>query len=231
MAYHIREPILHPTPILSLRPTQMTLGMREVEEKRNAWRAFDHKKLGDFLNSHMVPVILGPNKKPYLTDHHHLARALHDNGVESVFTTVIADLQRLDEEAFWTVLDFHAWTHPYDRKGRRRSYSELPKTIADMTDDPFRSLAGELRRLGGFAKDSSPFAEFLWADFLRRRIKTKAVEKDFEAALARALELSIRDEANYLPGWCAAHPSSAATRGDKIEPDPPARAPKPGGAG
>ena len=36
-----REPILHPIPILSLRPTQMTVGMREVKEKRKRWR--EHK--------------------------------------------------------------------------------------------------------------------------------------------------------------------------------------------
>jgi hypothetical protein len=215
MSGHIREPILHPTPILSLRPTQITLGMREVEEKRKAWRAFDPEKLDEFLNAHMVPVILGPNEKPYLTDHHHLARALLDNGVESVFTTVIADYRRLDVDAFWTVLDFHAWTHPYDRKGRRRPYSDLPKTVADMTDDPYRSLAGELRRSGGFAKDATPFSEFLWADFLRRRIKPKAVEKDFDSSLAQALELSIGEEANYLPGWCAAHPIGARPRRDE----------------
>jgi len=222
MTYHMREPILHPTPILSLRPTQITLGMREVEEKRKAWRAFDPKKLNEFLDSHMVPVILGPGKQPYLTDHHHLARALHDNGVKSVFTTVIADLRQLDEDSFWTVLDFHAWTHPYDGKGRRRDYSELPKTVAEMTDDPFRSLAGELRRLGGFAKDSTPFSEFLWADFLRRRIKRRAAEKDFDVSLARALELSMSGEASYLPGWCAAHPLSAKTRGKKTDAATPA---------
>src|SRR3978361_2198233 len=33
-----REPILQPIPILSLRPTQMTVGMREVKEKRKRWR-------------------------------------------------------------------------------------------------------------------------------------------------------------------------------------------------
>ena len=27
-----RDPILHPVPILSLRPTQMTVGLREVKE-------------------------------------------------------------------------------------------------------------------------------------------------------------------------------------------------------
>lgn len=226
MTYPVREPILRPTPILSLRPTQITLGMREVEEKRKAWRAFDPKRLNDFLDSHMVPVIVGPGERLYLTDHHHLARALHDNGVKSVFTTVIADLRQLDEDSFWTVLDFRAWTHPYDGKGRRRAYSELPKTVADMADDPFRSLAGELRRLGGFAKDSTPFSEFLWADFLRRRIKRKAVEREFGASLARALELSKSDEANYLPGWCAAHPINAQNRVKKTGADTPAGPPK-----
>jgi hypothetical protein len=226
MTYHMREPILHPTPILSLRPTQMTLGMREVEEKRKAWRDFDPKKLNNFLGSHMVPVILGPDKQAYLTDHHHLARALHDNGVKSVFTTVIADLHQLDEDAFWTVLDFRAWTHPYDGKGRRRDYSELPKTIAGMKDDPFRSLAGELRRLGGFAKDATPFSEFLWADFLRRRIKNKAIEKDFKASLAHALELSKTDAANYLPGWCAARPISVTARAKKKGAEAPSGPPK-----
>jgi hypothetical protein len=34
-----REPVLHSIPILSLRPTQMTIGVREVEEKRRRWRA------------------------------------------------------------------------------------------------------------------------------------------------------------------------------------------------
>ena len=33
-----REPILQPVPILSLRPTQMTVGMSEVKEKRKRWR-------------------------------------------------------------------------------------------------------------------------------------------------------------------------------------------------
>jgi hypothetical protein len=226
MSYHLREPVLTPTPILDLRPTQMTLGMREVEEKRRAWSAYDGKKLERFLSSHMVPVILGPGKTPYLTDHHHLARALHDNGVKSVFTTTIADLHQLDEDAFWTVLDFRAWTHPYDGKGRRRPYADLPKTIDRMKDDPFRSLAGELRRLGGFAKDSTPFSEFLWADFLRRRIGDKAARKDFKGSVALSMQLAKSDEAAYLPGWCAPHPINEKPRAKKKDADAPVGPPK-----
>ena len=41
-----REPILHPIPILSLRPTQMTVGMREVKEKRKRWREHKPRRSG-----------------------------------------------------------------------------------------------------------------------------------------------------------------------------------------
>ena len=62
--------------------------------------------------------------------------------------------------------------------------------MADLKDDPFRSLAGELRRIGGFAKDTTPFSEFLWADFLRRNLSRKRVEADFDKALEKALALA-----------------------------------------
>jgi hypothetical protein len=78
----------------------------------------------------------------------------------------------------------------------------VPKRITALVDDPYRSLAGELRRSGGFAKDTTPFSEFLWADFLRRRIKRKLVEDDFSAALNRALKLARSGETDFLPGWC-----------------------------
>jgi hypothetical protein len=202
MTYVVREPVLHSTSIDALRPTQMTVGMLEVLEKRKAWRGHEGKKREKFLRSHMIPVILGPGNEHYVIDHHHLARALHDEGQKAVFVVIVADLHKLDEGSFWTVLDFHAWTHPYDAHGKRCDFSDLPRSIKGLKDDPFRSLAGELRRVGGYAKDTTPFSEFLWADFLRRRIKTKAVEKDFSGSVETALALAKSPEANYLPGWC-----------------------------
>ena len=212
MSFHLREPVLHPTPVLSLRPTQMTVGMREVELKRHAWRERKPNDLEQFLGSHMVPVIFGPGKKHFLIDHHHLACALHAEGVESVFVTVVADMHKLDDSTFWNMMDYHGWTHPFDGKGRRRDYKDLPRTVEGMIDDPYRSLAGQLRNIGGFAKDSTPYSEFVWADFLRLRIKPKAIERDFETALRSALDLAKSEEANYLPGWCAPHNVAAAVR-------------------
>jgi hypothetical protein len=198
----IREPVLHPVPIADLRPTQMTVGFREVEEKRRQWRAEAETKQPEFLGRHMIPVIMGPKNRPYVIDHHHLARALHDEGVENILTNVVADLSALTKESFWVVVDNRGWCHPYDADGVRRDFADIPASVDNLADDPFRSLAGELRRAGGFAKDTTPFSEFIWADFLRRRVKRKLVEDDFEAAIAQALRLAKSLEAGYLPGWC-----------------------------
>jgi hypothetical protein len=202
-----REPILRPIPILSLHPTQMTVGMIEVKEKRKRLREYwrehkSEKKQGEFLGRHMIPVVLGPDKRHYVVDHHHLALALHDEGVEDILVTVIADHTMVDRDAFWVVLDNHRWVYPYDAKGERRDFREIPKTVADLKDDPFRSLAGELRRVGGFAKDTTPFSEFLWADFLRRKMSRKSVGDNFEKAVEKALGLAKSKDAVYLPGWC-----------------------------
>ncbi len=198
----VREPILHPVAITDLRPTQITVGMLEVAAKRKAWRARGVDKAADFLGRNMIPVILGPKDRHYVIDHHHLALALHQENVDRVLITVIADLHRLEPDAFWFVLDNHGWMHAYDDQGRRRGTEDIPKSVEDLIDDPFRSLAGALRRVGGFAKDTTLFSEFLWADFLRRRIRRKDVERDFDGAVEQALAIARSEDAGYLPGWC-----------------------------
>src|SRR6201988_4874303 len=178
--------------------------MREVKAKRKHWREEGTKKDAEFLGKHMIPVILGPKQRHYVIDHHHLSLALPEEGVKDILVTVVANLSKLEKDAFWVVLDNLSWMHPFDDQGRRRDYADIPKAISDLVDDPFRSLAGELRRAGGYAKDTTPFSEFLWADFLRRRMKRKSVEADFAAAVEAALELAKSHAADYLPGWCGA---------------------------
>jgi hypothetical protein len=201
-----REPLVQPVSILSLRPTQLTVGMREVKEKRKRWREHKPKLRAALLGRHMIPVVLGPGDCYYVIDHHHLARALHEEGVKDILVTVVSDLSMVDRSSFWNVMDARRFVHPYDAKGIRQGYGKLPKTIVDLKDDPFRSLAGELRRAGGFAKDTTPFSEFIWADFLRLRLSRKTVEADFAKALERSLSFGKSKDAIYLPGWCG--PSS-----------------------
>ena len=49
-----REPLLKPVPIVSLRPTQMTVGMREVKEKRKRWREHKSDKKRAELNKEAI---------------------------------------------------------------------------------------------------------------------------------------------------------------------------------
>jgi hypothetical protein len=201
----VREPIVHTVPIADLRPTQITVGMREVHAKQKSWQQQDPKKKAEFLGRHMIPVLRGPKDRLYVLDHHHLSLALHNEGVEEVLVSSVMDLRSLSKDEFWTYLDNRAWVHPYDASGKRKDFADIPKKISGLKDDPFRSVAGELRRMGGFAKDTTPFSEFLWADFLRRRMSRSIVKDDFAKALKQAMKLAKSEDAVHLPGWCGPH--------------------------
>lgn len=199
------QPLLHPVDLAELRPTQMTIGLAEVARKRREWAMREPEDKPDFLGRHMIPVVIGPKDRRWLIDHHHLARALHDEGVTQVLVSVVANLSHLKGEAFLTFMDNRNWLHPFDEEGRRRDYDAIPHHIAKLKDDPFRSLAGAVRRAGGYAKADTPYAEFLWADYLRRKIKRSKVTENIDGATMKALGLARAPDAAHLPGWAGAH--------------------------
>ena len=197
----VRAPVSHPLDISDLRPTQITVGVHEVDA--HAARIKKLAKDKDTLaRKHLIPVVKGPKDRLYVIDHHHLCRALLLVGLDKVLVTVVLNLQRLDKDAFWFFMDNRGLVHPFDEDGKRRAYSDIPKKINDLIDDPYRSLAGALRRKGGYAKDTTPFSEFLWADFLRRHFDRAQIEKNFAATLEAACQLAKKKDADYLPGWC-----------------------------
>ncbi|MEP6965097.1 MAG: ParB-like protein [Polaromonas sp.] len=198
---HTRHQHLFKTDLHALRPTQITVGYAEVEQKRGLWSGLGKGERQKFLDSHWFPAVRGPKDVFYIVDHHHLGRALLEDGVSQCYVVLLKDLAMLEKDEFWTVMDHHQWVHPYDAKGRRRSVADLPKALGELADDPYRSLAGEVRHAGGFPKDATPFAEFLWADFFRRRIKLSQLQRDPDVALQTALTLCHSPEAAHLPGW------------------------------
>lgn len=189
-------------PVTDLRPTQMTVGLREVAAKRERWRAADKHERAALLRRHVLPAVLGPKGRRYIVDHHHFALALLEEKVELAAVYVVADLGHLPKHEFWTFLDNSGWCHAYDVNGERQKLNAIPRHLDELEDDPYRSLAGALIRLGGCAKSNRPFAEFLWADHLRHRIDRASVTKDWEAAVAQALTIARSAEARCLPGWC-----------------------------
>ncbi len=198
----VRAPVSHPVDIADLRPTQITIGLNEVKTRAAKLEKLAQEDGDKLLRKHVIPVVRGPKDRFYVIDHHHLCRALQLVGSKQVSVTAVMNLRRLDKEAFWVFMDNRGLVHPFDEHGKRRDYEDIPKSIEDMTDDPFRSLAGALRRKGGYAKDTTPFSEFLWADFLRRRFNKKEIERDFAATLEAAFQVAKTHDADHLPGWC-----------------------------
>lgn len=195
------DPLLSPVLIHSLRPTQLTVGLIEVEDKRRQWDKLG-KKRSAYLGQHMMPVVIGPKGRPYVIDHHHLARALHDEGQETVLIQPIADLASLSQEHFWRFLDNKGWLHPFDEHGKRQPYSAIPKRIHQLKDDPFRSLAGAVRTAGGYAKETMPFMEFIWADYFRKAFRARDIRNHWKRTLAEAVALAREHDAHFMPGWC-----------------------------
>jgi hypothetical protein len=198
--YHLRRE----TPE-RLRPTQMSVGFAEVAAKRREWAALGRKARRAVLEHQVFPAVLGPGSRFYITDHHHLALALIEEEVETVWVAAQDDLSWLETAVFWRTMEFRAWAHPYDAKGRRRDCSDIPARMSSLKDDPYRSLAGRVRHAGGYAKSSAPFAEFLWADFFRSHFSRALLKRDLRRAVHEGTKLARSAAARYLPGWSGSH--------------------------
>jgi hypothetical protein len=187
--------------IKDLRPTQLTVGMLEVEVKRKRLTAMSAAVREAFLEAHPMPAVLGPGGELYITDHHHLARAALEAKIKEACFEVIADFSSLGTEKFWRAMDKRSWVHPLDEHGVRHSYGFIPSRLDELADDVYRSLAGFVRDAGGFKKVDAAFVEFIWADYFRRNIAIEDVQKDFKAAVRRARHLAKSPHAKRIPGY------------------------------
>lgn len=172
-----------------LRPTQIGVGYDEVGLKRRRWSCRTDEEKSRFIFEHPFPAVRGPDADYYIIDGHHLGRALLEERVEVVRLSLIEDLSHLEADEFWQAMDRQGLIHPYDAQGRRRDPRAMPETLWELADDPFRSLAAQLRRAGEYPKDTTPFAEFQWADYFRRRISLATLTAHPERALECARKL------------------------------------------
>lgn len=187
-----------------LRPTQLSVGFKEVEKKRKSWAKLSGEERRDAMRRELFPAVKGPDECFYILDHHHTAAALIQEKADSVLVGTVKDLTALGFKRFWIFMDHYSWVHPYDEDGNRRAFAEIPSSFEDLRDDPYRSLAGEVRDAGGFAKSDTPFLEFLWANHFRDAIPKKVLEKDPKKAAGRALALARSEKSAFLPGWAGA---------------------------
>jgi hypothetical protein len=188
-------------PLRSLRPTQLTVGLRTVAEKRNELKAVPARKRQAHMAAQLYPAVKGPDGVFYVIDHHHEALAALQEKADRVSVGIVSDLSHLTKDAFWVYLDHRSWVHCYDEQGRRRPFSRVPKRFEDMADDPYRSLAASVLEAGGFSKPDEPFFEFLWANHFRAHISASSVAKHYPHAVAKAVRLARSRKSGFLPGW------------------------------
>jgi hypothetical protein len=194
-------PKIKESSIGKLMPTQITVGMIEVADKIKEIRALKPGEVVEFMRAHAAPAVTGLQSGIYITDHHHLARAALEAGVEIGFFEIEADLSHYDPDNFWKEMDKNLWVHPLDESGVRHYYAAIPHRLQDLVDDVYRSLASYVRNAGGFDKTPTAFAEFVWADFFRRSVPVELVRSDFASAVRLATPLAHSRLAKGIPGF------------------------------
>lgn len=154
--------------ISTLRPTQLYLGMFEVEKRTQEIEQMSGKDFDEYRKAKIVPVVKGPDGKYYIIDHHHFVRSVQQGRPgKKVFISIQEDWSELSEEDFWKRMQGNQWACLYDKNGEKIPYQQLPKTIGDMTDDPLRSALWIARKRGLWNRLQIPFEEFKMAHYLR----------------------------------------------------------------
>ena len=194
-------PKVQEAPIKELHPTQLTVGLVVVQDKKKHLQTLSSSDQRSFMKAHCMPAVLGPQGRFYITDHHHLGRAAWDAGVTTAFLEIEEDFSKCTVETFWKEMNDNHWVHPLDENGVRHYYNTIPDCLGKLIDDVYRSLAGYVRDKGGYDKTPTAFAEFVWADFFRRNIAIETVRADFHTAVQAGLSLAQSKMAKSIPGF------------------------------
>jgi hypothetical protein len=59
-----------------------------------------------------------------------------------------------------------------------------------------------VRKAGGYAKETTPFSEFIWADYFRSIFKARDIRKNWQKCLDAAAAFAREHDAHFMPGWC-----------------------------
>lgn len=164
-------------PVTDLRPTQFGVGLDEVKCKKQRFESMPSSDLQSYLlkESHSVPVTISPAGDFYLSDHHHMARALYDANVPKSSKVMLANVtdnwNKLTQDQFWQLMLQNNRMWLFDEKGMGPiSPMHLPRHVDKLQDDFFRSLAFFVKHAGGYGKTTTDFSDFQWANFFRSNI-------------------------------------------------------------
>ncbi len=192
-------------PVTDIHPTQFSVGMTLVHCRKNTLEKKNLKKLNRYLKKkkNHIPTVIGPLKKFYITDRHHLSRALYISETDAWLgkeQEVVIQVTRNDNqlninsEEFWLKMAKTRNVYPYDERGlfvKNFGLELSHMTLAELKDDPYRTLSKLVREGCGYIKksekkcvalkatatllSSDAFIEMYWAQYLRIQLPLKGV--------------------------------------------------------
>ena len=194
-----------------LHPSQQAVGYAAVKRKldKDYKTAQQAQARMNESGSHL-PFVLGPQGVPYLVDSHHTASALEASGYSNVHVTLhkIGDWSQLSSNAFFQAMKSANFMMGVGRttttttQGSQADNTtlpvpidvarDIPRTIPQLGDDPWRSLAALVRKVNnkeacppghdkcmrGYIRDCrddgsmTAFFEFRWAYFMNYAYNT-----------------------------------------------------------
>ncbi|WP_035853789.1 ParB-like protein [Deefgea rivuli] len=190
-------------PLAELHPTQPAVGMLRVEDTIQKLRGKSTAALQKYAKKKTIVVVIGPNGEFYLADRHHLSRSLFDLGLEQAPVKIIG---KLDNPAtFWTDMRKNNWAYPVDEHGKEIDPNQLPKTLAELKNDPYRSLAAYAQEDGAYGKaQNAYFIEFAWSTYFGNAMQWRPITRNnLHSAINEAKILACKPAAKPLPGYKA----------------------------
>ncbi len=178
--------------------------MAEVRNRQRDFRLESPEEQRRYLKRKPVPLVRNRIGKLWMVDRHHRLRALLE--IDSVVTTygyVIQDLSSKTREEALHALQKRGWLYLHDGRGNGPwPARDLPLTLLDLQDDPYRSLVWKLKQEGVITPQPLiPYHEFRWGLWLRTRPMPPFSSKHLEPALPAARRLARSSAASHLAGW------------------------------
>ena len=194
--------------VLDFKPMQIPAGMYEVQDKTAALLGLKPPEVEKWLREKPVPFLEDYKGRRRPVDRHHELRAAWESGLDEVYARRYFDaelhrrMKELPRDAFYATARAMGLFYDRDQFGAGpHDPNHLPEDVRGLADDPYRSVAWQARKRGGYGKTSTPFAEFRWAAFFRERLKTYPSRADFERAVAEAMQVVHDPAARDLPGY------------------------------
>ena len=190
--------------VCDLQPTQMCVGLAEVQSRQRDFKQESRKDRRDYLRGKPVPLVRNRHGQLWMVDRHHRLRALLEMDPDvTTYGYVIAELDSDSRDTALQALQGRGWLYLHDGRGNGPwEPTTLPQSLLGLEDDPYRSLVWKLKKEGLIKPQRLiPYHEFRWGAWLRTRPLPPFSSSQLDPALPASRRLAQSRAAAHLAGW------------------------------